>query len=498
MDTEEMPNVSGDNVSSYSGVRGGGSDLGLVVPSVVAERKVTPGALATAYDVPSADYQPRSMPLSFTVSVIFFGSLLARHFQYVWGHSAFRPLFVSWLAGAALVVIQWMLALRDRTSQVTLRQRRQLDALRVAVNVPVYNEAPAFLDRCLWALANQSRAPDVVHVVDDGSSEDYTILRRHWEGTHGRMQVVWSRQVNSGKKAAQGLTFNSFPDADIFVTVDSDSTLESRAMERGLGPFTDPAVQSVAGVILVHNQKENWITRTTNSRTLLFQIIACGAQTVLGDVLVNRGPLAFYRAQMIREIVPAYLEETFFGMPVKLGDDAALTLFARARGKSVQQTDSFAFSVYPEKISHHLRQWTRWMRGSTIRNCWRIRYLRTWSYGWWFTVINLYVFLISCALPLAVVATWPRSEGIALWFLGVLVPWAYLTGMRVLSVHRSDEGFWDRFMTLAIYPAAVLWGLLVLRWLRFYGIATYWKQGWNTRQHGAEDLSLGDLEEVSV
>ena len=35
----------------------------------------------------------------------------------------------------------------------------------------------------------------------------------------------------------------------------------------------------------------------------------------------------------VRKIVPAYLGETFFGVPVTLGDDTALTMFALCHGR---------------------------------------------------------------------------------------------------------------------------------------------------------------------
>ena len=97
-----------------------------------------------------------------------------------------------------------------------------------------------------------------------------------------------------------------------------------------------------------------------------------GAQSELGDVLVNRGPFALYWAQNIREIVYAYTHETFIGkLPIILGDDAALTLFSRDRGRTVQQVNAFCYAMHPETFRQHFKQWTRWMRGSIIRDCWR-------------------------------------------------------------------------------------------------------------------------------
>src|SRR5262249_29874035 len=245
--------------------------------------------------------------------------------------------------------------------------------LRVVVNVPLYNEDPAFLDRCLWALVNQSRPPQRVDVVDDGSTIDYTSLRVRWEGCYGPTEVSWTRQRNSGKKHAQITTFASDDAADIFVTIDSDTCLEHRALEEGLKPFCCDRVSSVAGIALALNSGVSWLTRTVSARDLYFQIVAAGAQSVFGDVLVNRGAFALYRADMIRAVIPAYSNETFFGRPVRLGDDATLTLFARGAGRAVQQPSAFAYTMNPEKLSHHFRQWIRWMRGAPIRNCWRGR-----------------------------------------------------------------------------------------------------------------------------
>ena len=48
---------------------------------------------------------------------------------------------------------------------------------RISVVIPVKDDAPA-LSRCLGALASQSRAPDEVVVVDNGSSDDSAALAR--------------------------------------------------------------------------------------------------------------------------------------------------------------------------------------------------------------------------------------------------------------------------------------------------------------------------------
>jgi len=405
---------------------------------------------------------------------------LARHVMLAVQEPVQRPIQIVWSVAFAWMGLQWVLSWLDKPRKVTPREQRRLNAMRVTVIIPLYNEDPQVVDRALYALSRQTRRPDRVEVVDDGSTVDYTAVRRHWQ--MNGLELSWRRQANAGKKHAQALVIRNDTGADIFVTIDSDTALDSRALEEGLKPFADRRVQSVAGIELAANPQANWLTRTVSARSLFFQVTACAVQSVFGDVLVNRGAFALYRAQLLRDIVDAYTGETFLGMPVLLGDDAALTMFARGRGRTVQQPSAFGFTMYPETLSHHFRQWIRWMRATLIRDCWRLRYLPLSSYGWWYTVLRTVTFLWLVAVPLIIVALWPLSAHFAAAGMLAMFGWASVSSLRLLCVRRSDESWLQWIGTLAYYPAAQLWGIFVLRPLRFYGIATWRRQGWATRQ----------------
>ncbi len=380
-----------------------------------------------------------------------------------------------------LTVVQWLMSMFERPYRVNAVQQRRLDRLRVTVNVPVYNEDPVLLDRALYALFSQTRLPNRVEVVDDGSTVDYSQVFEYWRRCHPPdVEFSWARQRNKGKKHAQAHTFGA-DDGDIFVTLDSDTALERRAIEEGLKPFADRKVQSVAGLELGYNYRKNWLTRLTYARCLIWQMLSCGAQNVVGDILVNRGTFALYRAPVIRDNLRAYLEETFFGHPIDLGDDAALTLFARGRGRAVQQSTAVQFTMYPETVSHHFRQWTRWMRGSTIRTFWRVRYLRLPSYSWWFTVINLWTYLVAIATVVACVALWPADRFFVDTMALASIGWSYALAVRMLAVVRSDQRWAGRIGSFLLAPCVAAWSVAVLRPLRVYGIATCLQQGWVTR-----------------
>jgi hyaluronan synthase len=265
--------------------------------------------------------------------------------------------------------------------------------------------------------------------------------------------------------------------------MDSDTCLETRCIEELKRPFTDPDVWSVAAIEMVLNQDHNWLTLLTTARAFSFQLLACAAQNAAGgEILVNRGACAMYRGSLLRDTLPAYLGETFMGRPIKLGDDAALTLFARMRGKAVQQPSAFAFTIHPQTLRHHLKQWTRWMRGSTIRTIWRLRYLPWSSYGLWYTVANTWTFLAGLGTIGACIAYWPASAVFTVTSLAAAAIWTTITSLRVLTIRRSDQSSWDRLALVTVAPVAALWMLLVLRPIRLYGIATCLRQGWVTRK----------------
>jgi hypothetical protein len=96
-------------------------------------------------------------------------------------------------------------------------------------------------------------------------------------------------------------------------------------------------------------------------------------------------------------------------------------------------------------------------------------------------VINTVAFLSMTGTLVLVAATWPGSAHYAESGYLAMSAWAFLASLRLLSVRRSDETWRNRLATLFFYPMALLWGNLVLRPLRFYGIATWKKQGWVTR-----------------
>ena len=414
----------------------------------------------------------------------------------VTGFNLFKPSLLWVVPIFAIRAFGWIASVFDKPWTVDApAEQEMLDCLFVAVSIPVYNEDQSLLDRCLWALVNQTRPPDVIEVVDDQSKVDYSGFREFWEGWHGSTEIFWHTQpVNQGKRRAHCVTFSTFPDADVFVTVDSDTTVCLNGIEQILIPFANPEVMSVAGIELGFNASANFLTLLQNSLQQVAQAVVSASWSVTGNMFTNRGPFAAYRAEMIREIVPLYYGEVFAKKyRVLLGDDSLLAIAGGRKGLAVQQLSAFGLTMWPETMRHHLMQRLRWARGRTVRNFWRMKYYPIFSYLYMFTIGSIYGFFVGMAALIILAVHWPSDSGLILRILLAMIWLSWLGQLRVLCFTRSDETWIDRALVIIIRPIASLWASVVLsRLLRALGMVTFLKQGWTTRRAGAE-LSLAEL-----
>lgn len=418
-----------------------------------------------------------------------------------YGHGSSR-LAAVWAVTFLLLATQTAMYHAERPRRVPPRVRRQLGTLHVAVLLPVYNEDPGYLRLGLESLLAQTRRPDSVHVVDDGSTHgDYPTVRAWWTqaATEAGVTTTWKRTGKAGKRHAQAAAVWASPEADVYVTVDSDSCLAPNALEELLLPFgarlrrTLPGrrqqpVQSVAGLVLATNHRTNLLTRLSDLWLTTGQLTDRSALSAMGAVLVNSGPLAAYRAPVVRDNLGSYLSETFLGRPVMFSDDSLLTLYALLRGRAVQQPTAVAFTALPERPRHFARMYLRWMRGSTIRSVWRFRYLPLTGWPYWAHLLRWFQLALSSAVlvwlllvePLAYGHTPPSSFLIVPFLIG------WTQGLRYLSIARSDDTFVGRLTTWLLMPLAVIGSWTALRAMRWYGMATCARTGWGTRQNGAE------------
>jgi hyaluronan synthase len=413
-----------------------------------------------------------------------------RHIQNLVGatHGHSSSMFTL-IYAMSFMMLAWQTILYnlERPHTTTQAQAQQLNKLRVVANIPVCNEDIDALEDCIKSMLRQTRRIDVIHVVVNGPNKvDYTELKDNvlTYASHNNREIYWDVQEIAGKRQAQATTVKKFLRTnDIFMTVDSDAYLDSKAVEEGLKPFAKPNTMSVAGIVLTTNNRKRFMTRMQDLWFLVGQLVDRSANSTLGSVLVNSGVLAFYRGHILIDNLYAYTHEEFFGRKVEFSDDSLLTIFALNKGRAVQQPTSFSFTLMPEKMSHHFRQQIRWMRGAFIRSWWRFKYLPMDGYAYWSHLIGWFQLALSTTLFVYLFIYLPVVHAeIIPWLLVVPVLIGYAQSLRYLTIDRSDESFGYRFVTYLFQPIPALWAFFVLRFVRYYAMATCLKTGWGTRQ----------------
>lgn len=364
--------------------------------------------------------------------------------------------------------------------------------LAVDVVVPIYNEDPSLLAAGVRSMAEQSTPPRGLWLIDDGSSHEgapFLILETDEvrsaiaAAQDAGIIVHTERQHNQGKRWAQALAFRK-SDADIFVTVDSDTCLDPRAIEKLVLPFWRAEVQSVAGLPTGINYRKSLFTRAVDLSFTMSSLQGRMAEGFFGSVRVNCGIIAAYRADTVRENLHRFLNQTFLGAPVKAGDDRALTYFAKERGRNEFQPEALAYSALPETIGHLARQRLRWARSWVWGTLLLLR-RPVWSADFWFTLAQL-TGILAFGLVLSIIVAGTVVGAVPLTVLVATLVFAMLVGgvvhVRYIVLAHPEDPIWQRALTWFTSPIGTAIYIFLL--LPLYYVATVRPlptRGWGTR-----------------
>lgn len=229
---------------------------------------------------------------------------------------------------------------------------------RVSVVVAGHNEDGA-IERCILALREQSRAPDEIIVVSDGSTDRMparlnALLRR------GLIDRAYATELRSGKSAACNLAIRAAT-GEIVICVDCDCSFDRHALRNILLRLADPTVGAVSGNIMVRNSKASLISAFQAIEYLISISLGRQAADVLGQVSCVSGAFGAFRKSAL---------EAVGGLDAGSGEDLDLTLRLRHQGWHVRfAADAICYTDVPETVIGLLRQRFRWERDAV-----RLRY----------------------------------------------------------------------------------------------------------------------------
>src|SRR6266705_1181990 len=188
------------------------------------------------------------------------------------------------------------------------------------------------LDAPVWSLINQTRPPDLIVVIDDGSVNPV----RGFD----HPLVSWQRQENTGKRGAQCTVLRGF-DRDDFafiMTVDSDSAPDPDALEHLRRAMSDPRVEASTGMIYIRNFEESWVSRGADMDIGMSCVMMRASRSALGCLETTSGALAVYSTSLLYEHLDA---------------DAVVVVDAAVRIHPAQHQADVVARVPPHAVDPH-------------------------------------------------------------------------------------------------------------------------------------------------
>jgi hyaluronan synthase len=391
-------------------------------------------------------------------------------------------------AVSAIIGAKLLLSLVIRPAKPSVQSAGVLATAYVAAVITLYNEDPAAFGRCLDSLLAQTRLPDAVTVVDDCSPDPackrYALERTAEFRAYGIDYHVIGFPENLGKRDGLAVGYRRSPQATVYMCLDSDTILDTRAMERLLLPFGDPEVQAVTGCVLAANRTANLLTRLIDLRYAYSFLGERAAYSLFGAVLCVPGAGGMYRGTAVRKHLDAWLGQRFLGKACTYGDDRHMTFWCLKEGRVLLAPDAVAWTFVPERMGHFLRQQIRWSKSFFRESAWVLGRMSPRRSCWWLTLIE--------------VVTWAVFTTALLYSLAVrpilaehFVPWAYAGSAVLLSYARAGHyteaehpgmGWGARIAGVLLAPLYGMIHITLLLPLRLYALATLTDNKWGTRK----------------
>lgn len=392
-----------------------------------------------------------------------------------WARFIERP-SVLWVAmGTVLLVFRTVLWFRYRPAAAATMS----DAPKLTVVIPAYNEGPMVAQSIdSVAAANYPRDRLEIFVVDDGSTDDTWEHIQRAAARHPGIVTTLRFAKNRGKRAGLAAGFRRAR-GEVVVTIDSDSVIEPRTLLAMAGAFRDPKVGAVAGKVAVYNRAEGFIPSMLHVRYALSFDLLRAVQSTYGTVYCCPGALAGYRTSVVRDVLDAWMGQTFLGAPCSYGEDRAMTNYILARGyDAVYQRTAVVHTIVPTTFRKLCKMFIRWER-SYVRE--EIRFARiVWSRPFWARLIALFDTVImnlrypiaytSLALLIMLVVHEPMTLVRVLGAIGVMSLFNMLYFLRT-----------ERSWSFLYGVAYSYFSFFTLFWIFPYAVLTVRSRSWMTR-----------------
>jgi glycosyltransferase involved in cell wall biosynthesis len=215
--------------------------------------------------------------------------------------------------------------------------------MRVTVAIAAFNESKN-LERLMLALLAQSRMPDEIVIVDDGSTDDTSGKINNIQSVTNLIKYVY--QSNAGPAKARNNAWKN-ASGDICVFTDGDCVPSCDWIEKLIGPFSDESIAATGGTY-----------KTLNTKSMLARFIgmeiAWKYRNVRGQIDVHGSYNLAVRRKVLEEL-NGY-DESY---PLPSGEDWDLTYRISRKYKIIYVPDSVVGHYHPEHLWAYMNNQVR-------------------------------------------------------------------------------------------------------------------------------------------
>jgi hyaluronan synthase len=352
---------------------------------------------------------------------------------------------------------------------------------RLTVIIPAYNEG-AMVEKAIYSVAASDYPADRLEIicVDDGSRDDTWVYMDRAARRHPGLVQTIRFPKNQGKREALYAGFTRGR-GDYFVTVDSDSVIETGTLRQIVAPMLqDPKIGAVAGNVKVYNRTANLVTRMLWVRFVLSFDFLRASQSTYGFVFCTPGALSAYRRTAIWPILEDWRRQTFLGNRCNIGEDRAFTNLVLRQGYfTAYQRSAVVYTTVPETYKGMSRMFLRWDRSNFRESLIQLSFMFS-RYRRRHRLLPILDFFVrELEFPLSLVFIPLLLVTICLYPVVLL---KVVTAMAVISfILTSYYLATEKDMDFVYGVVYSFYAFLLLKWIKPYAFFTLRNGRWLTR-----------------
>lgn len=227
----------------------------------------------------------------------------------------------------------------------------QNESIKITVLIPAHNEEK-MIAYCVNSCLKQTRPPDQVIVVNDGSTDATAQILKEFGK---KIEVITLLTATGNKSRAQEIAI-PYIKGDLMVATDGDTILDPNFINLVEKDFlADPELMVVAGY--VQSTKHNVLTALREIDYTIGQDILKLAQSYLNFVLVIPGCAGVFRSELFKDDIVTFDHDT-------ITEDLDFTYKINKMGMKIKfNYHAKVYTQDPPTVHSYINQMRRWYCG---------------------------------------------------------------------------------------------------------------------------------------